>query len=40
MPFAPFDAGTFLATRIEVEADLGQRSFHDFYQMAWPVMLQ
>jgi hypothetical protein len=40
MPFALFDVGTFLASRIEFEADLGQRSFHDFYQIAGPLMLQ
>ncbi len=38
MPFEPFDAGAFRARRAEIEADVGRRSFHDFYQMAWPVM--
>lgn len=32
------DADEFLAKRIQVEAELGQRSFIDFYKMAWPYM--
>lgn len=38
MPLDDIDAAGFLAHRIEVERQLGQRSFHDFYKMAWPVM--
>jgi predicted phage terminase large subunit-like protein len=36
MPFDPNATGEFLAKRIEAERELGKRSFHDFYLMAWP----
>lgn len=36
----PFDAENqaFLDHRVEAERELGKRSFHDFYLMAWPYM--
>jgi predicted phage terminase large subunit-like protein len=36
MPFDPNVTSEFLAKRIEAERELGRRSFHDFYIMAWP----
>lgn len=38
MPLDHPDAGEFLAQRVQVERELGMRSFYDFYRMAWPWM--
>ena len=38
MPFDPVETNVLLDQRLEVERDLGRRSFYDFYLMAWPIM--
>lgn len=38
MPFDDATSRAFLERRVEVERDLGKRSFFDFYTMAWPIM--
>lgn len=38
MPFDDQGSTKYLTRRIEAERELGRRSFHDFYLMAWPYM--
>src|SRR5580765_4230230 len=38
MPFDDQGSTKYLTRRIETERELGRRSFHDFYTMAWPFM--
>jgi predicted phage terminase large subunit-like protein len=38
MPLDNLETTSFLERRIEVERELGTRSFIDFYKMAWPYM--